>query len=351
MAGPGDGAGRIATPSPARRGRRAAPRARGPPGLVPRRVPAALDIATGVGVAGPVVLVPHPPGVLQEELRVAAQGLLANRAAVQRADSHPTGVDLAQGCERQRKDDVVGHDVLGPVVRAEAARDLAIAVLPHGDEPLVEMHRPGRKPVDDSGDQLVVPAMYVPFLVRAAELWRRPGLQSAVRARVAAEQVNQVERRLLVGRSAVLVEDGGDAQLTEVAVGAAGQVGIEPVPDRHGVEPASPLAAVPVSRRPRRLVHRRVLEQVVPEPVPVAVDDALEPVPAMEAEGLLVRARARRVAVAVVQAEPEVLGECQGHGVLGIDELAVLLHQLVVVEVATQGSDPAARALRPLIHA
>ena len=170
----------------------------------------------------------------------------------------------------------------------------------------------------------------------------RRGLPAARHAVVAAEQVDQVQRRLLRHRAAVLVEQDGHAQAAEVAAEAAGNVPLDPLRGGRVVPAPGPGRVRAEQGRPGSLDERGVVEQPPAPVVPLAVQRRLRPEPAVEAEAVIRRPGVRRIGVDVVQGEAEPGGEAPHRGVLTRDELAVLLGVLAVGEEPAEGVDAAA---------
>ena len=191
--------------------------------------------------------------------------------------------------------------------------------------------------------------MDVPFLVRAGEFGVLLRLQPAGRAVVEAQQVDQVQRGLLLGRPAVLVEQDGYAQQAEVGVQAAGDVLVDPFGGRHVIPAPRPRGGLVKQGRPRRLVVRPVEEQRPGPFVPVTVQRGLGPEPAAEPQPVVQGPGVRRILEHVVQPQPEAGGELAHLGVLAADELPVLLGVLPGVEEPVQGLHAPADAVRVVL--
>ena len=318
------------------------------PGLAGRGVPAALHYAVVEAVPCRARGVPHPRAVLHKNLGVGAERFLADGAPVQRRDRDPAQVDRAEHGERQGQHDVVGGHVADRAAAVEAAA-VSRPLRADGDQAVAGVQRPARQPAQDAGDELVVAAVDAPFLVGAGQLGRVARLGAAVRAGVLAEQVDEVEGGRLVGRAAELVQRGGDAQRAEVRRGAAGDVAADPLGHGHAVEAAPARVVGAVQLRPGRGHVGGVVEELPAPFVPVPVQCLLRPFPPVEAHDLAARVGARRVLVGVVQPQPEPFRQGQRRGVLGVDELGVLLDQLAVVEEPAQGPDPPAGDRVPLV--
>jgi len=141
----------------------------------------------------------------------------------------------------------------------------------------------------------------------------------------------------------VLVSGGRDAHGPEVGCDATRYVRINPLGHRHAVKATAARVAGVIQLRPGCRHVGRVMEELPRPVVPVAVERGLRPFPAVKAHGLAAGMSPRRVLIGVVEPEAEALGQRQRRRVLGVDELAVFLDDLPILEISAQCPDPAPR--------
>ena len=224
-----------------------------------------------------------------------------------------------------------------------------VAVVLDGDQPVSGLDRAARELADHAADELVVPAVDVPLLVRAVERRRRLRLERlAVAAVVVRQDVDEVERRLLLRRAAVLADDHVVAQLPERRAEPARDVLLDPVDDRQVIPVVAGLGEPRVARRPRRLADG-VVEGGPGIGLPIGIEHrlgvarAVEPIRVERAGWVGGGGRGE------VERQAQAAGEAQRLDVLRRDELTVLLDDLVVGEIAAQGVDAAPDAGVPLV--
>ena len=204
--------------------------------------------------------------------------------------------------------------------RVECQRDRAVRVDRDGSQPVAEMHGG----IDDRLPGLVVGL---------------PVDREVPRLRVEAEQVHQVQRRLLRRLRAVLLVVRVVQERAERGAVATWDVVLDPVVDRHPVEEPAGVREVVVERRIARLLHL-VLQDLM---------DGLEVLVRLvlgvhRAEHVVrVFAAVRLRAEQVDGAEAEALRELEDRLVIRVDQLTAELRLLAAPEVRRDGG-----GLRPV---
>ncbi len=311
--------------------------------------PAALSAKVGERVAGIARRVPRSTGDLERDLRVGPELELVDRPALERRQVGARQVDLAEGRERQGQHHVVGDDLDAGRPDRERQGVGQVAVVLDGDEPVAGLDRAARELADHAADELVVPAVDVPLLVRAVERGRRLRLERlAVAAVVVRQDVHEVERRLLLRRAAVLADDHVVAQLPERRAEPARDVLLDPVDDRQVIPVVAGLGEPGVARRPRRLADG-VVEGGPGIGLPIGIEHRLGVARAVEPVRVERAGRVGGGGRGEVERQAQAAGEAQRLDVLRRDELTVLLDDLVVGEIAAQGVDAAPDAGVPLV--
>ena len=237
---------------------------------------------------------------------------------------------------------MVGRHVVGGGTGGERACVPAVTAAAHRLQPFPQADRAGRQPAEELPDELVVALPDVPLLIGRRQHGAAFRLPAARHAVVGAEQVDEVERRLLGDGPAVLVEEHGGTQAAEVTAQPPGDVLLDPLRRRRVVPPPGPGGAPAEQRRPGCLDERGVIEEPEAPVVPLAVQRRLRPGPAAEAEPVIPGPGVRRVSVDVVQGEAEAGGEPPHPGVLAGDEFAVFLGVLSLGKEPAERADPAA---------
>jgi hypothetical protein len=266
-------------------------------------------------------------GELQRELRVAPHRELRDRAPLGLREAGARRVDArAQHREWQREHHAVGGD-LGAGVEAERPRRARAA---HAGERAAGAELPAERG-GHAGDEQVVAAAHLVLLVRRAE---EPELPLARRA----EQVDEVERALLVRVGAVLDGVRHVEQPAELRRAPARHGGVDPLGDAHRVEH-------PAARRGRG-VERRVpgLDVVAVEALPHGLEVAHRVGHGVAAAGEVEeRLGAGRLGPEhVVEREAELLRELADARVRLVDELPAVLGELRDGRDAGEGGEGAA---------
>jgi hypothetical protein len=273
------------------------------------------------------------------ELGVGAHRELADRARLDQVEAGLGKVDrAAQDRERQREHDAVGGDRLRGRALLEGQR-----VAPTGGQGDADQLRAHRDlALERCGHRLrdlVVAAAHVELLVRGAE---QPQLALAG----VAEQVEEVERALLVALGAELDVVRDVEQLPEARRGAAGHALLDPLGDRHRVEHPPALGRGRVGRRVRG--GRDVLVELLVDAVEVLGGLRERVWPPVE---VVQRLGAVRLALQqVVEREPELLGELAELDVPRVDQLAAVLGHEPGRERAADRPAAAAQAVARLVQ-
>ena len=249
------------------------------------------------------------------ELRVASHPELLDGAPLERVEAGSRVLETAEHGEWQRQDRVIRPDVLRPIGRLEIHDDPAVPLATDRSQAPAKLDRSlGERGRDGARQPVVSPGDPVSLVGHAGE-------RQVSARRLLAEEIDEIQRRLVGRRRAVLQRVRRVEEATEPRRRASGNARVDPLPDAHAVERhargrpglVGGLLARGVEVPPQERIHGLEL--------PVGVGHRIEG--AQHVEGVLRAGRLGRVKVDGPKAEPP--REAEHRLVVRVDELTTPL--------------------------
>jgi hypothetical protein len=268
-----------------------------------------------------------------------AAALLRDRLALESGEARRAGVDSVQHRERQRQHDEVGGDVGGAARALERERVAAAGGPLQTGQLLAELDDARTQRLGHPVGQLLVAPADVKALVRLAEDGQ------LVLVRLEGQEVDEVERGLVIALGAVLDVVGDVEELAERRTVPARHARLDPVEDAHVVELDCGVgeAVERGGERRRSFVGRDGVEDR--REVGVGLGLRIEVPVEVECVGGAGRLRGDEV----VELEVEAPRELPDVGVAGVDELSAPLGHLVVGPGGVVGEHAPSGAGRGLV--